>query len=106
MTGLADHVLKSIPKIENDYSIFELGCGTGAILKHIRDVYGPEIKIGGSDLSFYAIEKIRKVFPKDISQFHVISMIEKNSLILDNSQDIILSFGAFAMYLYKGTFIN
>ena len=66
-TGMADHVLKSIPKIENNYSIFELGCGTGAILKHIRDVYGPEIKIGGSDLSFYAIEKIRKVFPKEIS---------------------------------------
>ena len=97
---MADHVLKSIPKIENNYSIFELGCGTGAILKHIRDVYGPEIKIGGSDLSFYAIEKIRKVFPKEISQFHVISMIEKNSLILDNSQDMTLSFGAFALYLY------
>ena len=28
-------------------------------------------------------------------------MTEKNTLVPDNSQDVVISFGAFAMYLYK-----
>ena len=31
----------------------------------------------------------------------VITMTEKNNFVSDNSQDIVISFGAFAMYLYK-----
>ena len=28
-------------------------------------------------------------------------MTEKNTFLPDNSQDVVISFGAFAMYLYK-----
>ena len=28
-------------------------------------------------------------------------MTEKNNAVPDNSQDVVISFGAFAMYLYK-----
>ena len=81
--------------------IFELGCGTGAIFKRIRQIYGPDIIIGGSDLSYNAIEVARKTFPEEDNHFYVISMTEKNNFVPDNSQDIVISFGAFAMYLYK-----
>ena len=98
--GIVDDVVKDI-KIEKDNSIFELGCGTGAALKRLRSVYGPSIKIGGSDISSNAIEVAKKAFPDDEEHFYVISMTEKNTFVPDNSQDIVLSYGAFAMYLYK-----
>lgn len=93
-------MLKSIP-IKSGQSIFELGCGTGAVLKRIRQVYGPNVIIGGSDLSYHAIEKARKVFPDDEQRFSVLSMTQTNHQVPDNSQDIVLSVGAFAMYLYQ-----
>ena len=61
----------------------------------------PPLKIGGSDISSNAIEVAKKVFPEDSDQFYVISMTDKNTFVPDNSQDIVISFGAFAMYLYK-----
>ena len=61
----------------------------------------PPLKIGGSDISSNTIEVAKKVFPEDSDQFYVISMTDKNTFVPDNSQDIVISFGAFAMYLYK-----
>ena len=61
----------------------------------------PPLKIGGSDISSNTIEVPKKVFPEDSDQFYVISMTDKNTFVPDNSQDIVISFGAFAMYLYK-----
>ena len=98
--GIVDDVLKDIP-IEIEAKIFELGCGTGAVLKRIRHIYGPDVIIGGSDLSYNAIEVARKTFPEENNHFFVISMTDKNNFVPDNSQDIVISFGAFAMYLYK-----
>ena len=96
---MVDDVLKDIPIKPND-SIFELGCGTAAVLKRIRQVYGSNIKLSGSDLSFNAIEVARKISVNS-GNFYVISMTEKNNAVPDNSQDVVISFGAFAMYLYK-----
>ena len=96
---MIDDVLKDIPIEPND-SIFELGCGTAAVLKRIRQVYGSNIKLSGSDLSFNAIEVARKILVNS-GNFYVISMTEKNNAVPDNSQDVVISFGAFAMYLYK-----
>ena len=61
----------------------------------------PPLKIGGSDISSNAIHVAKKVFPEDSDQFYGISMTDKNTFVPDNSQDIVISFGAFAMYLYK-----
>ena len=61
----------------------------------------PPLKIGGSDISSNAIEVAKKVFPRDSHQFYVVSMTDKNTFVTDNSQNIVISFGAFAMYLYK-----
>ena len=61
----------------------------------------PPLKIGGSDISSNAIEVAKKVFPRDSHQFYVVSMTDKNTFVSDSSQDIVISFGAFAMYLYK-----
>ena len=67
----------------------------------------PPLKIGGSDISSNAIEVAKKVFPEDSDQFYVISMTDKNTFVPDNSQDIVISFGAFAMYLYyKGRCVS
>ena len=98
--GIVDDILKDIP-IEIEAKIFELGCGTGAVLKRIRQIYGSDVIIGGSDLSYNAIEVARKTFPEENNHFFVISMTDKNNFVPDNSQDIVISFGAFAMYLYK-----
>ena len=87
--------------MEND-SIFELGCGTGAVLQRIIETHGTNIAIGGSDISINAIEIARRqTFSVENTQFYVISMTEKNELIPDNTQDLVISFGAFAMYLFK-----
>ena len=97
---IVDDVLKDVP-IDEDTKIFELGCGTGAVLKRIRQIHGSDVIIHGSDLSYNAIEVARKTFPEEDNHFYVISMTEKNNFVPDNSQDIVISFGAFAMYLYK-----
>ena len=97
---MVDDVLKDI-QIDVNSKIFELGCGTGAVLKRIKQKYGSDVIIGGSDLSYNAIEVARKNFPEESNHFYVISMTEKNNFVVDNSQDIVISFGAFAMYLYK-----
>ena len=97
---MVDDVLKDIP-IDVHSKIFELGCGTGAVLKRIKQKYGSDVIIGGSDLSFNAIEVARNTFPQESNHFYVISMTDKNNFVSDNSQDIVISFGAFAMYLYK-----
>lgn len=71
--------------IKDKDSVFEFGCGVGAILQLIKCAYGETVSIGGSDLSFQAIEKIKKVFPGDATSFFVSSMVEKNKHIMDNS---------------------
>ena len=94
--------MKSVTIKEND-SIFEFGCGTGAVLKRILETHrGTNIVIGGSDISINAIEKAQSqtLLAKN-GQFYVISMTTKNELIADNTQDLVISFGAFAMYLFK-----
>ena len=70
--------------------MFELGCGTGGVLKRIKETYGEEVVIGGSDLSQNAIERIKLTFPKEKDNFHVASMIERHHFVPDNSQDHIL----------------
>ena len=97
---IVDDVLKDIP-IDVEAKIFELGCGTGAVLKRIRQIYDSDVIIGGSDLSYNAIEVARKTFPEESNHFYVISMTDKNNFVTENTQDIVISFGAFAMYLYK-----
>ena len=98
-----------------------MGCGTGGVLKRIKETYGQDVVIGGSDLSKNAIERIRLTFPNEMENFHVGSMIQKQ-FVPDNSQDHVLrysaeiflstclvhqlffdvcSVGAFAMYLYE-----
>ena len=98
--NIVDHVLIQIP-IRQGNTIFELGCGVGAVLQRIRQIHGTNISLGGSDLSVHAIEKVRKVFPREAENFYVLSMTKKNDLIPENSQDHVISFGALAMYLYK-----
>ena len=98
--SIVDHVLAQIPIRDGD-SIFELGCGVGAVLQRIRHVYGTNISLGGSDISGQAIKKVRKVFPKEVLNFYVVSMTQKNEFLADSSQDHVVSFGAFAMYLYE-----
>ena len=97
--NVVDQALKELSIKEGD-SVFELGCGVGADLKRIRDVYGKTISIGGSDISHQAIEKIRKFFRNEADQFRVLSMTEKNDKVMDDSIDHVISIGAFAMYLY------
>ena len=76
--------------MEND-SIFELGCGTGAVLQRIIETHGiTNIAIGGSDISINAIEIARRqTFSVETTQFYVISMTEKNELVPDNTQDLV-----------------
>ena len=79
-------------KARNDF-VFELGCGTGGVLKRIKETYGQDVVIGGSDLSKNAIERIRLTFPNEMENFHVGSMIQKQ-FVPDNSQDHVLRYSA------------
>ena len=97
---IVDHVVTQIPIRDGD-SIFELGCGVGAVLLRIRHVYGTNISLGGSDISEQAIKKVRNVFPDEAPNFYVMPMTQKNEFLPDNSQSHVISFGAFAMYLYE-----
>ena len=60
---MVEDFLKDIKIGEGD-SIFELGCGTGAPLKRLRLIHGPNLKIGGSDISTNAIEVAKKSISK------------------------------------------
>ena len=97
---MVSHVLQEMP-IKSSDSVFELGCGVGAILKIIRSLKGETVSVGGSDLSQQAVTKIREIFPNETTNFYVLPMTEKNFNIPDNSKDHVISFGAIAMYLYK-----
>ena len=98
--SMIDHVLQELPIKEGD-SVFELGCGVGAVLLRIRNAYGVKVSIGGSDLSPKSIVKAREIFPNEKDNFYALSMTEKNNRLQDNSYDHVISFGALAMYLYK-----
>ena len=78
---MVDDVLKDIP-IDVNSKIFELGCGTGAVLKRIKQKYGSDVIIGGSDLSYNAIEVARKTFPEENNHFFVISMTDNRQLLV------------------------
>ena len=97
---MVSHVLQEMP-IKSSDSVFEMGCGVGAVLKIIRFMHGETVSVGGSDLSQQAVSKIRAIFPNDTANFYVLPMTEKNFNIPDNSKDHVISFGAIAMYLYK-----
>ena len=94
------HVLDFMPIRSND-SLFELGCGVGAVLQVVRRVYGQQVLIGGSDSSTKAITKIREVFPNDARHFYLAPMTQRNYFIKNDSKDHVFSFGAMAMYLYR-----
>lgn len=98
--SIVDHVLQEM-HIKNNDSVFELGCGVGAALQRIKHTYGENISIWGSDLSEQAIKKVRETFPNESSHFYVLSMTQKNDYTLNDSKDHVISFGAFAMYLYR-----
>ena len=95
-----DHVLHEMPIKDGD-SVFELGCGVGAVFLRIRNAFGAKVSIGGSDLSPNAITQARKIFPNEKDNFYVLTMTEKNNRLHDNSYDHVISFGALGMYLYK-----
>ena len=90
-------MIKMNPPIKPGNKVFEMGCGTGAVLKYINNKIG-DLSISGSDFSYNAIKKARQIFPK--SKFYCQNMIKKHT-IPSNSQDNVLSAGALAMYLYK-----
>ena len=95
---IIDHwMMKMNPPIKPGDSIFEIGCGVGAILKHITHKVN-NLSISGSDISPNAINKIKKVFPNH--KFYCQNMIERHP-IPSNSQDHVISIGSLAMYLYK-----
>ena len=98
--AMVDYVLQELP-IKSGESVYELGCGVGAVLRRVRHIYGKNISVGGSDLLAPAITKIKQVFPNEAEHFHVFSMTKRNDLIPNNSQDHVISFGALAMYLYR-----
>ena len=87
--------------IKNKDSVFEFGCGVGAVLQRIRTIYGSNISIGGSDFSYQQIKGAREIFPEDADQFFVLSMTKKHNLIPNDSKDHVISIGALAMYLYE-----
>ena len=94
------HVLQRM-SIQKEDSVFEFGCGVGAVLLLIQNIYGKNISVGGSDFSFQQIKRARQIFPKEASRFYVLSMTQKHDLIPNDSIDHVISFGALAMYLYE-----
>ena len=94
---IEDWMYKMNPPIKPGNSIFELGCGVGAVLKYINDNI-ENLTISGSDFSPNAIKKIKQVFPK--SKFYCQNMKKKND-IPSNYYDHVISAGALGMYLYK-----
>ena len=97
--SMLDNVLQEMP-IKGGDSVYELGVGTGAAIKRIRDVYGISVSVGGSDISIEAIKRVSKVFANEQGEFHVASMTKKDDSIEENSKDHVISIGALAMYLY------
>ena len=47
------------------------------------------------------LKKVGKVFLTDAENFIILPMTQKNDFLSDSSQDHVVSFGAFAMYLYE-----
>ena len=98
--SMVDYVVEKM-RIKNYDSVFEFGCGVGAVLLRIQNVYGKEISVGGSDFSLQQIKRAREIFPEQADEFFVRSMPQKHYEIPNGSKDHVISFGAFAMYLYE-----
>lgn len=88
---------KMNPPIKSGNSIFELGCGVGAVLKYINNNI-KNLTISGSDFSPNAIKKIKQIFPR--GKFYCQDMKKKHN-IPSNYFDHVISPGAIGMYLYK-----
>jgi ubiquinone/menaquinone biosynthesis C-methylase UbiE len=99
-SNMVKHVLHWLP-IKSGHRIFELGCGVGAALNVTMETYGPNLILGGSDISADFIKKCQKYFPKFADNFYHLSMTSANEKVPDSSQDHVLSFGALGMYLYR-----
>lgn len=100
---------KMNPPITQNESVFELGCGVGAILTYISNRLTSDgftnhhtgqnsILVGGSDFSPNAIQVAKDIFKSD--NFYCLNMID-NHPIPDNSIDHVISAGALGMYLKK-----
>lgn len=91
---------KMDPPIKRNESVFEMGCGVGAVLTHISNTILPDksVILGGSDFSPNAIQVIKDVFKSD--NFYCLNMIDTHP-IPDNSIDHVISAGALGMYLKK-----
>jgi|LakMenE01Jun11ns_1017448.scaffolds.fasta_scaffold9959475_11 SAM-dependent methyltransferase len=100
---------KMNPPIKQNESVFEMGCGVGAILTHISNTFASNgsqqdptgstsIKVGGSDFSPNAIQVAKNIFKSN--NFYCLNMIDKHP-IPDNSVDHVISSGALGMYLKK-----
>lgn len=97
-----DSISKMDPPIKPHENIFELGVGVGAALKVIENDIGvDQLQFGGSDVAENAIDRVKKIFPKQSKHFFVWDMTKKYHNIPDDYYDHVLSFGALALYLTK-----
>ena len=97
-----DWMSKMDPPIKDGEKVFEMGCGVGAILKHIQNSK-QNVIVSGSDISPKAIEVANQELPN--STFYCLNMTESHP-IPSNSQDHVISAGALGMYLYKNDMIK
>eukprot|EP00316_Scyphosphaera_apsteinii_P005980 CAMPEP_0119310550 /NCGR_PEP_ID=MMETSP1333-20130426/19631_1 /TAXON_ID=418940 /ORGANISM="Scyphosphaera apsteinii, Strain RCC1455" /LENGTH=277 /DNA_ID=CAMNT_0007314751 /DNA_START=379 /DNA_END=1213 /DNA_ORIENTATION=- len=95
-----DGLRRLSPPIRPGASVFELGCGVGAVFKVIQAHIG-EVRPGGCDMSVNAIRVVHKLFPSARSQFVIGPMVGLGGNMPNHSFDHVISFGAMAMYLLK-----
>ena len=94
---IEDWVQNMNPPLRPGESVFEMGCGVGAVLVYISKLHD-DLTISGSDFSINAINKIKSLF---VGCNFYCQNITSSHPVLTNSQDHVISAGALAMYLYK-----
>lgn len=79
-------------------SVFESGCGTGAFLQVVQDLYGTQehpLALSGTDFSDKALKVASKVLGKHGNGLFTFGLVQNLSGVPSNTFDAVLSFSVF-----------
>lgn len=89
-------IVENVFKGEDPKSIFEVGCGTGALFKPYIDEQGERI-VGGIDIDPRNIEAAVKIYPKYADNFVLHDINREPWPVESKSYDIVFSIGTLIM---------
>lgn len=89
----------SLLELKGDFTVLDLGCGTGWALRRINDLYGGNGELYGVDLSEKMIEKAKENF-KSYDNFHFVKGNAEAIPLESKMFDAVICTNSFHHYLH------